>query len=115
MTLGFGKRNVLALALLLALGALAIFVGLGGTLGSPFARETPILYLSWDQADRIQLFSTTAGSTQPRQLTQAAQGVVDYAVSPNGASIAYSSLGPGGKSRLRLMEMRSTSHSTDPK
>jgi Tol biopolymer transport system component len=49
----------------------------------------PVLYLSWDENGRIQLYQTEATS-DPKQLTQSQQDILNFAPAPDGRHIAYS-------------------------
>lgn len=66
--------------------------------------EPRILFLSWDAQDRQQLYATTPQGAPPTQLTASEHGVVEYTVSPTGATIVYTEQRPDGGSDLRAVD-----------
>ncbi|MEJ2746352.1 MAG: hypothetical protein P8183_00295, partial [Anaerolineae bacterium] len=70
----------------------------------------PVLYLSWDENGRVQLYQAEidAGST-PAQLTQSEQDILNFAPSPDGRQIAYATgdelwlMAVNGRSPHRLL------------
>ena len=78
------RHFLLALTLLLALSAC------NKTLPVSTPADSPrILYLAPDDDGQAQLFVTSLDSSDNIQLTQEKDGVLDFAPSPDGASIAY--------------------------
>lgn len=69
-------------------------------------RAPELLYLGRTdpEGDRRQLFRASLGGEPPRQLTDHAGGVWDYAVHPQGEAIAYSVLREDGGSDLWRMD-----------
>lgn len=71
-------------------------------------RLPPILYLNWDENGRIQLYQTQTDGN-PVQLTQSEQDILNFAPSPNGSQIAYSTgaelwlMMSNGRSSRRLL------------
>lgn len=55
-----------------------------------------IVYLGWDEQGREQLFAVELEGSPAVQLTEEVVGVWDYAVSPDGRTIAYAALRPDG-------------------
>lgn len=49
-----------------------------------------VLYLGWNEADRNQLFVVPIGGGDPIALTPPESDILDYGVSPDGMTIAYS-------------------------
>ncbi|MCP4426998.1 MAG: hypothetical protein GY803_21110 [Chloroflexi bacterium] len=52
--------------------------------------QPSILYLGWDEQERIQLYQIQMNGGVPEQLTQAAVDILHYAPSPDGRRIVYS-------------------------
>lgn len=77
------------------------------SLGERRIRESAILYLGWDDAERVQLFATSDGGRSSKMLTTTAHGVNDYAIAPDGETIVYSSLASGIGSELWLYQLSS--------
>ncbi|MGD8473346.1 MAG: Ig-like domain-containing protein [Anaerolineae bacterium] len=69
-------------------------------------RAPQLLYLGWaDESTEVrQLFAAALDGGAPRQLTENATGVWDYAVHPEGAEIVYSVLREDGGSDLWSMD-----------
>jgi Tol biopolymer transport system component len=69
-------------------------------------REPEVLYLQRPAAEdeTRQLFAVVPGQDEPRQLTDAPWGVLDYAVHPQGETIVYSALREDGGSDLWQMD-----------
>ena len=63
-------------------------------------RSLRILYLDWDEQDRVQLYAVDLGGGEPQQLTSAPLSVLDYALAPDGGTIVYSDQRQGGGSNL---------------
>jgi TolB protein len=63
-------------------------------------RATRLLYLGWDERDRAQLYAASPDGTSTRVLTEAALEVLDYALSPDGQTVVYSSVRQNGGSDL---------------
>lgn len=59
-----------------------------------------ILYLSWDEAERQQLYLIATGGEITTQVTKSDHGVADYAVSPTGRTIVYTAHRANGGSDL---------------
>lgn len=59
-----------------------------------------ILYIAWEGDGVDQLFATTLGSRERRQLTAEAHNVLDFAPSPDGLTIVYTVLRADGGSNL---------------
>jgi TolB protein len=62
-----------------------------------------ILYIAQEQGvaeDRSQLYVVAASGGEPVQLTKEPLGIWDYAASPDGATVAYGAIQPGGESHL---------------
>jgi len=87
------------LFLLVVLGLVLIFgqsrlwggLGSGGGVDQSLPAERPlILYLSFDENDNDQLHAVSLATGEVTQLTQTPFGVIDIAVSPDGATIAFS-------------------------
>ena len=77
----------------------------GRTLQEPltwhFRTASPrILFLSWDEEERQQLFSTTPQATSTTRLTESEHGVAGYTVSPRGQTIVYVAKRAGGGTDL---------------
>lgn len=70
--------------LLAAGGGLALWAGSSSSGDAP-----RILYLSWDDADRLQLFLTDQAGASVMQVTEAPADVVDFAVAPGGERVAF--------------------------
>ncbi len=51
--------------------------------------EAQIIYLNADENDHKQLFIVDTKGSEPRQITDAAKGVVDFAVSPDQKQVIY--------------------------
>ena len=54
--------------------------------------QSGILYIGRDKANLRQLFLTTLNGGPPQPLTQEAFGITDFALAPNGQSVAYTAL-----------------------
>ncbi|MFZ0544245.1 MAG: Ig-like domain-containing protein [Candidatus Promineifilaceae bacterium] len=67
-------------------------------------RPLQILYMSWNEDNYYQLFAVSPDGGTPTALTFPPDDVLDFAVSPNGASIAYSSYRQDGGSDLYLID-----------
>lgn len=66
--------------------------------------EPRVLYLSWDEEDRGQIYITVPFSDEPAtQLTHEPIGVSDYALSPDGQFIAYTVLQAEGGLDIKLI------------
>jgi TolB protein len=82
-----GKRPA---SLLLAAAATFLFLTLLASCSAPsrapFA-EASVFYLGWDGTDQIQLFRVSDDG-EPQQLTSYANGVSEYALSPDGHHVA---------------------------
>ncbi|MCB8966858.1 MAG: PD40 domain-containing protein [Ardenticatenaceae bacterium] len=82
--------------------SLLIFIGLALLLSwwywqSLGVSDVPqILYLGWDEAGVIQLFRTDMTGTAVTPLTDAASGIANFALSPDGSRIAYRTIAPDG-------------------
>jgi TolB protein len=83
--------------------------GLTSQLGRPLLRPFSwqfqtgaprILYLAWDAQDREQLFAIPLDGSPAVPLSEAPDGVWEYAVSPDGATVVYTTLRPDGGSDL---------------
>ncbi|MCI0578509.1 MAG: Ig-like domain-containing protein [Chloroflexi bacterium] len=59
-----------------------------------------VVYLAWDASRRNQLFVISMDGGQPTQLTRSPDDVLDYGISPDGQTIAYSSSRPDGGTDL---------------
>ena len=59
-----------------------------------------VLYLSWAEDERAQLYLAGLAEERPVALTEAPSGVVDFSVSPDGATITYSAGREDGGSDL---------------
>ena len=58
---------------------------------APVTTSDNILYLGWEEGESInQLYIVNPDGGDPVKLTDTPHGIVDYAVSPDGAQIAYS-------------------------
>lgn len=91
------KRQIgwLAFVILMGLAAVALFfVWRAGRLAGPTAPR--VIYLGWDGQDREQLFAVPLEGGSAVQLTAEPVGVWAYAVSPDGATVAYAALRPDG-------------------
>ncbi|MBK7896964.1 MAG: PD40 domain-containing protein [Anaerolineaceae bacterium] len=97
------KSGLLLLMLVSFLGTSYAFLQ-GGAL-NPQANLPPILFLTEDEAGRLQLFMAEGPDWQPTQLTQAQAEVTSYAPSPNGRQIAFSVNYPIGSSQIHLLDM----------
>lgn len=74
----------------LRIGILWLLVGLlWGCQAAQDKAVPPILYLSWDGNGRVQLYRSENGA-EPIQLTQSEHDILDYAPSPDGSQIGYS-------------------------
>jgi Tol biopolymer transport system component len=64
----------------------------------------PVVYLGWDEKEQnqIYIFVPDQGS---EQITHIDNGVHDYAIAPNGQSIAYSTVDEDGTSRLWVTDL----------
>ncbi len=62
-----------------------------------------LVFLGWDEEERIQLYKQYPGDI-PSQITAADNGIVDYAVAPDGMRIIYSSTTEDGSSSLWLVD-----------
>jgi Tol biopolymer transport system component len=101
-------KGLLAVALLLVLALAAAllvrqwrnhgyFAGVG-------TRAPRILYLSWDEQNHTQIFITDLSGKAPAQLTQAASDVLNFALSPDGSTIAYAAREDGNNTALWLID-----------
>jgi Tol biopolymer transport system component len=64
-----------------------------------------VLFISWDEEDRGQLYLATPGRPEATiQLTQERLGVLDYALSPDGGQIVYAALRDDNGSDLWIMD-----------
>lgn len=87
-----GKWPIVAifLAALLLVAVFLLWQWRGPDLWGSFGRRPQrILYLGWDGEDHTQIFVTDLAGGAPVQLTQEATDVLDFALSPEGDSIAY--------------------------
>lgn len=57
--------------------------------GQGSINEAQIIYLNTDETDHKQLLMVDTKGSEPRQLTNAARGVVDFAISPDQKQVAY--------------------------
>lgn len=64
-----------------------------------------ILYLSWDDQQHNQLFSSGLTDTTPTPLTQTEYGVFDFSVAPNAQTIAYTALRSDDSSDIWLLSV----------
>lgn len=81
----------LLLTVLALLLAAAVLLWRAGQLGQLVATEPRILYLAWDELERVQLYVTSTDGRAPRPLTAVERRVVDYAPAPDGALVVFSS------------------------
>ena len=80
----------IAIIVLVSLGILLGRQTRRGDILNPFKRDPLlVLYLSWDDAEQVQLFRAAVGG-EPEQLTQTTADILHYAPSPDGQQIAYS-------------------------
>ncbi len=61
------------------------------------------VFLGWDENERIQIYQQVPEG-RPQQITAAENGVVDFAVAPDGKSIIYSTATVDGSSSLWLID-----------
>jgi len=59
----------------------------------------PILYLGWDENERNQVYRQNHGE-EPAQITRVEDGVLDFAVSPDGRTLVYTTLVDDGNSEI---------------
>lgn len=59
-----------------------------------------IVYLGWDENEQIQVYRQSLGD-ESKQVTTVEAGVFEYAVAPDGETIAYSTMVVDGSSSLR--------------
>lgn len=69
----------------------------------------PILYLGWDETGQTQLYQLEIGD-EPKRLTDIESGVFDFAVAPDGKTIAFSSVEEMESSIWLLRNGRSLKH-----
>ncbi len=73
---------------------------------APFqADQAGILYVAPDEQERPQLFRIEGSSGQPVALTREPIGVLNYALSPDGVTVAYTAAGEGGQTSLSLLQL----------
>lgn len=71
--------------------------------GSGSASHPPVVYLGWDANNQAQITLLEPGGT-PRSLTDAPDGVFEFAVSPDGRQIAYALVAQRGLSEIWVMD-----------
>ncbi|HEX6385035.1 MAG TPA: hypothetical protein VF177_10225 [Anaerolineae bacterium] len=102
-----GKRLIaipLALALLTALAFLTWQRGRESFFGSLRESAPRVLYLGWDEQDHTQIFVVGLGGKAPAQLTQEASDVLNFALSPDGETIAYAARVDDSNTTLALID-----------
>lgn len=98
---------LIAFGLVLIVGQSGLWGGFssGGAEGRRLPVERPlILYLGFDEYDHDQIYVVSPTTGQMTQLTQTPLGVIDLAVSPGGAIIAFSVWRDDDGSDLWVME-----------
>ncbi len=68
--------------------------------------EGTILFLGWDDAGMTQLYAVDASGENFKKLTSTEGGINDFAISPDGERIVYSSNARGGGSELWQLVLR---------
>ena len=100
-------KGLVAVAFLLLLALLAPLLvrqwGNGGFFAGLSASTPRILYLGWDEQDHTQIFIVELSGQAPVQLTQAASDVLNFALSPDGDTIAYAAREEGNNTALWLV------------
>jgi TolB protein len=69
-----------------------------------FSGLPAIMFLNWDDADRIQLFFTGVRSSDSVQLTQSPTDILEFAISPQGNIIAFVTRQENGGTTLYLLD-----------